>query len=271
MPLFALLREARVTVSRAMKEFGPRQTKSWAGPIYALRKELGLASACHPLFDDKCSPYLNLAMFTSAFAKPQIDWPDHTKTIGFAFYDRRNPATGLSEEVRHCFQDGEPSIIFTLGSTAVMNPGSFYLEGKRAAEQLGRRALLLTGKGSPEISGSRDHMVVAYAPYSEIFPYAAAVVHQGGMGTTAQAMRAGCPQLVVPHAFDQPDNAARINRLGLGLTLRKDCFNANRVAARLSRVLDDKWIRAKAAQVRTVIEEENGAVAAVDAVEFVCG
>jgi rhamnosyltransferase subunit B len=151
-----------------------------------------------------------------------------------------------------------------------MNPGSFYSEGKRAAEQLGRRALLLTGKGSPGISGSRDHMVAAYAPYSEIFPYAAVVVHQGGIGTTAQAMRAGCPQLIVPHAFDQPDNAARIKRMGLGLTLRKGRFNSARGTDRLRRLMSDKRLRAKAAQVRTVLEKENGATAAADAVESAC-
>ena len=63
MPLFALLREAGVTMNRAIKVLGRRQAKSWAEPIYALRKELGLSAARHPLFEDKCSPYLNLAMF----------------------------------------------------------------------------------------------------------------------------------------------------------------------------------------------------------------
>jgi rhamnosyltransferase subunit B len=270
LPLFAFIRGAGVTVNRAMKEFARKQTKSWAEPIYGLRKELGLSAASHPMFEDKNSPYLNLAMFSSAFAKPQVDWPDHTKTVGFAFYDRQNPASGLTDEVRDFLQNGEPPIIFTLGSTAVMNPGSFYTEGKRAAEQLGRRALLLTGKGSPGISGSRDHMVTAYAPYSEIFPYAAVVVHQGGIGTTAQAMRAGCPQFVVPHAFDQPDNAARIKRLGLGLSLRKDRFHAPHAAEQLRKVLGDEKIRAKATQARTFVEKENGAIAAADAVESAC-
>jgi rhamnosyltransferase subunit B len=270
MPLFAIIRGAGVAMNRAMKAVGRRQTKSWAEPIYELRKELGLSAARHPLFDDKCSPYLNLAMFSSEYAKPQADWPNHTKTVGFTFYDQQNPTAGLTDEVRRFLQDGEPPIVFTLGSTAVMNPGSFYWEGKRAAEQLGRRALLLTGKGSPGISGSRDHMIAAYAPYSQIFPYAAVVVHQGGIGTTAQAMRAGCPQLIVPHAFDQPDNAARIKRLGLGLTLRKSRFNAARGTDRIRRLMSDKRIRTKAAHVRTILEKENGAVAAADAVESAC-
>ncbi len=270
LPIFALIRGAGATVNRAMKEFGRRQTRSWAEPIYTLRRELGLSAGQHPLFEDKCSPYLNLAMFSSEFAKPQTDWPSHTKTTGFALYDRQHPTSGLTDEVRRFLQDGEPPIVFTLGSTAVMNPGSFYVEGKRAAEQLGRRSLLLTGKGNSGVSGSRDQMVTAYAPYSEVFPYAAAVVHQGGIGTTAQAMRAGCPQLIVPHAFDQPDHAARIKRLGLGLALNKSRFDATHATPQLQRLLSDKKIRARTAQLSTLIGQENGTTAAADAVELAC-
>jgi rhamnosyltransferase subunit B len=270
LPIFALIRGAGAMVNRAMKEFGRKQTRSWAEPIYELRQELGLSAGQHPLFEDKCSPYLNLAMFSSEFARPQPDWPSHTKTTGFAFYDRQNPTSGLTDEVRHFLQDGEPPVVFTLGSTAVMNPGSFYAEAKRAAQQLGLRALLLTGKGNSGVCGSRDQMVTPYAPYSEVFPYAAAIVHQGGVGTTAQAMRAACPQLIVPHAFDQPDNAARIKRLGLGLTLNKSRFNGTRATAQLQRLLIDKKIRARSAQVGTLIGQENGTTAAADAVEYAC-
>jgi UDP:flavonoid glycosyltransferase YjiC (YdhE family) len=242
----------------------------WTEPIYALRQELGLPPGRHPLFEDKCSPYLNLAMFSSEFAKAQPDWPSHTSITGFAFYDRQDPTAGLTDEVRQFLQDGEPPIVFTLGSAAVMNPGSFYLEARKVAEQLGCRALLLTGKGSPGITGSRDQMVVNYAPYSEVFPHSAAVVHQGGVGTTAQAMRAGIPQFVVPHAFDQPDNAARIKRLGLGRTMNKGRFNAATATVQLRRLLLDKKMRVKTARVKNILERENGAIAAADAVEHAC-
>jgi UDP:flavonoid glycosyltransferase YjiC (YdhE family) len=270
LPMFALIRGAGVMVNRAMKKLGRRQTREWAEPIYALRQELGLSPGSHPLFEDKCSPYLNLAMFSSAFAKAQPDWPSHTSITGFAFYDRQDPTAGLTEEVRQFLQDGEPPIVFTLGSTAVMNPGNFYLEARKVAKQLGRRALLLTGKGSPGITGSRDQMVVNYAPYSEVFPHAAAVVHQGGVGTTAQAMRAGIPQFIVPHAFDQPDNAARIKRLGLGQTMNKGRFHAATATVHLRRLLMDKKIRVKTARVKNILEKENGAVTAADAVEHAC-
>lgn len=270
MPLMAILRGAGLIINRAMKELCRRQTRSWAQPIYALRRELGLSVAQHPLFEGKYSPYLNLAMFSSQFAKPQPDWPDHSRITGFTFYDRQSCTNGDLDKVRQFLKEGDPPIVFTLGSTAVSNPGNFYTESKKAAERLGCRALLLTGNANSGVSGSRDHMVVNYAPYSEVFPFAAAVVHQGGVGTTAQAMRAGCPQLIVPHAFDQPDNGARIDRLRLGLALSKDRYDAAQATSRLLRLLGDSTIRIATAQASAAVRTEDGASKAADAVEQSC-
>ncbi len=269
-PLTAILRGAGLIINRAMKEVFRRQTRSWAQPIYALRQRLGLPAPQHPLFEGKYSPYLNLAMFSSELAKPQPDWPKHSKITGFAFYDRQPSADRHADEIRRFLENGYPPIVFTLGSTAVINPGSFYTESKKAAERLGCRALLLTGQGSSEISGSRDHMVVDYAPYSQVFPFAAAVVHQGGVGTTAQAMKAGCPQLIVPHAFDQPDNGARIARLGLGLTLNKNHYDAAHATSRLLRLLSDSTIRSATTQASAAVQMEDGTNRAADAIEQVC-
>lgn len=269
-PFTAILRGAGLVINRAMKELFRRQTKSWAQPIYALRQKLGLSIPQHPLFEGKYSPYLNLAMFSSELAKPQPDWPNHCRITGFAFYDRQSSSDGHADEVRRFLENGDPPIVFTLGSSAVMNPGSFYIESKKAAERLGRRALLLTGKGPSGVSGTRDQMAVGYAPYSQVFPFAAAVVHQGGVGTTAQAIKAGCPQLIVPHAFDQPDNGARIKRLRLGLTLNKNRYDAAQATSRLLYLLGDSTIRAAVKQASAVLQMEDGAKSAADAIEHAC-
>ncbi len=153
----------------------------------------GLSIPQHPLFEGKYSPYLNLAMFSSELAKPQPDWPNHCRITGFAFYDRQSSSDGHADEVRRFLENGDPPIVFTLGSSAVMNPGSFYIESKKAAERLGRRALLLTGKGPSGVSGTRDQMAVGYAPYSQVFPFAAAVVHQGGVGNDCTGNKSRMP------------------------------------------------------------------------------
>ncbi len=138
---------------------------------------------------------------------------------GFTFYDGTQGGAELTPELKQFLDAGEPPIVFTLGSAAVMTPGSFYQESIQAAKLLNRRAVLLIGKNAPPENLPDDILAVSYAPYSQIFPYACAIVHQGGIGTTAQALRAGRPTLVMPYSHDQPDNAARVERLGTSRTI----------------------------------------------------
>ncbi len=70
-----------------------------------------------------------------------------------------------------------------------------------------------------------------------VLPRAAAFVHHGGIGTTAQALAAGVPQLVVPLAHDQPDNAVRVRRLGVGDFLLPKAYKTASVLERLNRLL----------------------------------
>ena len=94
-----------------------------------------------------------------------------------------------SELIR--FLDAGPlPLVFTLGSSAVVDAGPFYDHSATAAKLLGRRAVLLVGKDPRNRPATLPDGIVAfdYAPFSELFPRAAAIVHQGGIGTTAQAM-----------------------------------------------------------------------------------
>src|SRR5207244_12880236 len=106
-----------------------------------------------------------------------------------------------------------------------------------------------------------------YAPFSELFPRTAAVVHSGGVGTTAQAMRAGRPMLVVPYAHDQPDNAARVTRLGVAGTLARHRYDPARAAAALRPLLDDPAYARRASEVGAAIRQEDGVSEACDALE----
>jgi len=110
---------------------------------------------------------------------------------------------------------------------------------------------------------------VPYAPHSEVMPRACAVVHQGGVGTTAQAMLAGRPMLVVPFSHDQPDNAARCARLGVARVLPRGALRAPRLVRELAALLGDPEVRARAERVGLEVRGERGASAAVDAIEAV--
>jgi UDP:flavonoid glycosyltransferase YjiC (YdhE family) len=136
------------------------------------------------------------------------------------FFDRGSADVEEPAELEAFLAAGDAPIVFTLGSTAVHNPGNFYKASVTAVRMLERRAVLIGAKGFSGID-SAEVLTVPYAPYSRIFPWAAAIVHQGGSGTTGQALLAGHPQLIVPYGWDQPDNGARVVRLGVGLCLAR--------------------------------------------------
>ncbi|MBD2184041.1 glycosyltransferase [Aerosakkonema funiforme] len=267
-PLLGKFRQLGSIFSQGIIQLSKVISKSWAEPIHQLRRELGLPPLVgNPFIDDKYSPYLVLAMFSSTFAKPQPDWPKNTAIAGFTFYDGSEGKAELTPELKQFLDTGEPPIVFTLGSAAVMTPGSFYRESIQAAKLLNRRAVLLIGKNATPENLSQDIIAVGYTPYSQIFSRACAIVHQGGIGTTAQALRAGRPTLVMPYSHDQPDNAARVERLGTSRTIPRKQYLAARVAKNLRELLENPNYAAKAAEIGPIIQSENGVGVACDAIE----
>jgi len=253
---------------RGIRQLSTILTTSWAEPIYQLRQEIGLPPLeGNPLIDDKYSPDLVLAIFSSILAKPQPDWPAHTVLTGFAFYDGSEGRAQLSPELEHFLDTGEPPIVFTLGSAAVMTPGQFYEESIKAARRLNRRAVLLMGKNALPTHLSNRMIAVNYAPYSQIFSRACAIVHQGGIGTTAQALRAGRPTLIMPYSHDQPDNAARVERLGTSRTVSRKQYIAERVAIQLDELVANPKYAANAAKNGAIIRAEHGVNTACSAIE----
>jgi UDP:flavonoid glycosyltransferase YjiC (YdhE family) len=166
---------------------------------------------------------------------------------------------------------GPPPIVFTLGSSAFWVARDFYRDSIEAARALGRRALLLIGheRNLPTTPLADGVAAFEYAPYSEVLPRACATVHQGGVGTTGQALRAGQPTLIVPHAHDQFDNAARVARLGCGRVLPRPRYNAKTAAHELQMLLDDQNYSDRAIEVGKVVSQEQGAGVAADEIEKV--
>jgi rhamnosyltransferase subunit B len=112
-----------------------------------------------------------------------------------------------------------------------------------------------------------DVAVFPYAPYSELFTRASINVHQGGVGTTAEALRSGRPMLVVPFAFDQPDNAARAVELGVARSVRIGRYSASRVTRELEKLLRDASYATNAASVGERIRAEAGLGSACKEIE----
>jgi UDP:flavonoid glycosyltransferase YjiC (YdhE family) len=271
-------------LSRKLRFLGPRVwrpvfragawlTRPWAKPITRLRAEIGLppATDLNPISDSH-SPLRVLALFSPRLADKQPDWPPQTVHTGFPLYDRHGTG-GLPKELERFLNDGPPPIVFTLSWSAAPVAGSFYQHSVAAARQLGRRAVLIFGCNLHDRPPSLPDGMIAfdYAPFSELFPRAAAIVHPAGIGTTGLAMRAGRPMLVVPFAHDQPDNAEHLSRLGIARIVSRHRYTPDRVAAELRHLLDNPAYAQRASAVGEQVRQEDGVRTACDALEALLG
>jgi rhamnosyltransferase subunit B len=245
-------------VNRLIRDASKIVTRNWGNPVRQLRQELGLAPiAGNPIIDAKYSPELVLALFSSVIGAPQPDWPPHTAQTGFPVYDGGSDRS-LSDELERFLAAGAPPIVFTLGSAAVVAPGRFFEVSIEAAIRLNRRAVLLIGDNTPPENLPPELIAIDYAPYSQLFARAAAIVHQGGIGTTAQGLRSGRPTLIMPYSHDQPDNAARAERLGVSRTISREKYTIDRAVRELSALLTDPSYAARAVEVGRIVSAEDG-------------
>ena len=216
-------------------------------PLNAYRAKLGLAPMSG-VFKQWChSPQCTIGLFPDWFAAPQPDWPKQTVLTGFPLFERAERPLPLSPELEAFLREGSKPIVFTPGS-AMVHGHSFFIAAAQACKILGRRGVLLTRHAEQIPSHLPEGVIhVPYAPVSAsiLLPLSAALVHHaGGIGSTAQAMACGVPQLMMPMGFDQPDNARRIQNLGVGDELAPKQFTADAVARKLEGLLTSASVAA---------------------------
>ncbi len=247
-----------------------RVVGGWLESYREFRREIGLSENHDPVFKDKFSNLLHLAMFSKVLGKPQPDWHSPTLQTGFCFYDGQQDLGAMPEKLDDFLENGAPPIVFTLGSAAVMDARDFFEESAKAAKILNRRAVLLYGIFNEMPKGISENIAAFdYAPYSRIFPKASCVVHQGGVGTTAEVLRAGVPALIMPYSHDQPDNAARCERRGTARTIARDKYTAESAAKELRELLSNSSYQNAAAEASRIVNAEHGTKIACDAIEKV--
>jgi UDP:flavonoid glycosyltransferase YjiC (YdhE family) len=185
-------------------------TSPYRRHINRFRRDVGLA-ALSPGATTQVHDDLLIIFCPEWFALPQRDWPQRAVCVGFPFFDAPAADAGLDGFLAAA----ERPIVFTRG-TGTVNVAAFFGRAVEICERLGTPGILL-GCHAPSTGFSSSTIYATpFADLSGLLPRARAIVHHGGIGTTAQAIRAGIPQLVLPDRFDQPDNAMRVASIRLG-------------------------------------------------------
>ena len=237
-----------------------------APALNRVRRNLGLPPVHSVMREWIHSPRRVIGLFPEWFGPPQPDWPKALRLTSFPLYDESDQHQALSPDLERFLSEGGPPILFTPGS-ANQQADAFFRAAIGACEPLGRRALLLTQYPSqlPPLPRGVHHE--RYVPFSVVLPRCAAFVHHGGIGSLAQGLAAGIPQLTMPMGFDQPDNATRLARLGVSRWVVPGDFNARNVAAALRGLLDDRRVNDACARWSKQLRSEHAVDRTCDLLE----
>ena len=218
--------------------------------VNAARQARGMEKVDSMLTHLFAVPDLSVTLFPDWFAPTQPDWPKPMVRADFPLFDP-NPDAVLSPALER-FLDEEPGarpVVFTHG-TGNTQSRAYFEHARAAVELIGLRAVFLTPHREQLPSDLPSSILwQAYVPLRRLLPRAMVLVHHGGIGTTAEALRAGTPQLVVPLAHDQFDNAARVAALGVAFRARAARLNGVRLARGLQQLLGDRELVARCRRI----------------------
>ncbi len=228
-------RRLPLPLRRGVVALGHRRVDSLLGkPLARLRRELGEQNATHKGIMREWGHSADgvLCLFPEWFARKAPDWPPQAHLTRFPLYDE-GPVMEPDAELEKFLRAGDPPIVVTPGSANAF-AAPFLHESAEACKLARKRGILVTSFPEQVPPNLPDSIrFFPYVPFGRIFPRAAAVIHHGGIGTTAQCLAAGVPQLIMPMAHDQPDNAARIRQMGVGDYLYPNKFQAALIAEKL--------------------------------------
>lgn len=248
--------------------FGKAMTNAALDPaINKVRRTLGMSKGRAFAFDEMMSADLNLGLWSPSFRGPASDDPARSSVCGFAWFDRSEHAQsdsamrGRLRRLTDFLSAGDAPIVMTTGTAVVHLAEELERMAASAAWSLGRRLVILS-LSDDDTQLERGVLRLGFLPHSMVFPHARVILHHGGMGTTAQALRSGRPSVVVPFAMDQFDNARRSRLVGASITLRRRGLTVERLAAALMRAEQEPGFQNAAMKIRDLLLREDGAVLA---------
>jgi UDP:flavonoid glycosyltransferase YjiC (YdhE family) len=247
-------------VRRAFFGIGKWQVERLMRGLVKVEREFGVVQ---PKDDSKRdwwhSPEGVICLYPAWFARKAADWPENAVLTRFPLYDE-GEVLSHDEEVDAFLRAGDPPVVITPGS-ANAHAADFLREAVAGVVKAGRRGIVAT-RYPEQVQGALQEGVPAgvrvftYIPFGRVFPRAAAVIHHGGIGTTAQCLAAGVPQLLMPMAHDQPDNAYRVRKMGVGEYLYPRKFRADRIAEVLRGLMGSADVRRACAVYREKVRDQ---------------
>jgi rhamnosyltransferase subunit B len=246
--------------------FGKAMTNAALDPaINKVRRAHGLSKGRAFAFDEMMSADLNLGLWSPSLRGPASDDLARSSVCGFAWFDRGERAhsdEAMRSRLRRLtdfLSAGEAPIVMTTGTAVVHVAQELERMAASAAWSLGKRLVILS-LSDDDTQLERGVLRLGFLPHSMVFPHARVILHHGGMGTTAQALRSGRPGVIVPFAMDQFDNARRSRLVGASITLRRRGLTSERLAAALARAEREPGFQQGAMTIRDQLLREDGAI-----------
>lgn len=206
-----------------------------ASGIGRFRDELGLPKLKGFVRDWWNSPDLAIGLYPDWWGGDHPDWPPQVVTTGFPFWDRAEYES-LSPKLQQFLDQAEKVIVFSPGASGGHSDANFDVFA-RSCEATGCHGLVLTSK--PPAKQIAPHRVrfERYVPFRKLLPRVSAVIHHAGIGTSAQCLAAGVPQVVVPTLYNQPDTAIRLEHLGVARHIPARRLNEETLTRALQEVI----------------------------------
>ena len=203
-------------------------------------------------------PELTFAMFPTWFGMPQGDWPKNISTLSFPMQDK------INDESRNQFDDfiskNDTPLIFTLGSE-MFNCELFFKIAYKVCKNIGVSGVFINPMIDKfDLPQTETILKLKYIDFGYVFSKTKLIVHHGGIGTCAQALLAGKPQIICPLQYDQPDNGWRISKLGVGGMITKDQLTETNLSTMIKEILDSDVVRVNVSTYSSMLHKENNPI-----------
>ncbi len=172
----------------------------------------------------------------------------------------------LDKETEEFLKNGEKPIIVTFSSMPLNNPQSFMKKIVASISRSGNRGIIITGNSGISMLSSNNILIKDFLPHDGVFGRSKGILHHGGVGTMAAALRNGVPQVIMPFQVDQPFWAKRLYHLGYSLKPLKESDAEEDFISRFVEMNKEDVIL-KAQNIAAIMKQEKGNIKAVNHME----